>query len=100
MVKKIIMEKLSDLIRASAGASDNEPMTEREIAMVRAKKKAKGAATKRPPKKTAKKNAKKAAKNAAESSKKRAKRGWYWNQIDLDVSRSFEALAFLEWTAS
>jgi hypothetical protein len=75
MVKKIIMEKLSDLIRASAGASDNEPMTEREIAMVRAKKKAKGAATKRPPKKTAKKNAKKAAKNAAESSKKRAKRG-------------------------
>jgi hypothetical protein len=63
MAKKSIMEKLSDSVRSSADASDNEPMTEREIATVRARKKAKGAATKRPTKKTAKKNAKKAAKN-------------------------------------
>jgi hypothetical protein len=62
MAKKSIMEKLSDSVRASAGASDNEPMTEREIATVRAKKKAKGTATKRPTKKAAKNNAKKAAK--------------------------------------
>ena len=76
MAKKSIMEKLSDSVRASAGASDNEPMTEREIATVMAKKKAKSAATQRPPKKTGRsKKAKRTAKKAVERSKKRAIRG-------------------------
>jgi hypothetical protein len=68
MPKKSLMEKFKAFVEASPSES-NEPMTKGEIATAMARKRRKGAATKRPAKAASKMKAKKAVKKKSAKEK-------------------------------